>query len=64
MLCRSGDAGREESVINPATGETLGHIPLLEAEQIRDAVDATDRAFVPWRGLRFGGWRPSGRERT
>ncbi len=47
-----GDAGREQAVTNPATGEILGHIPLLEAEQIRGAVDAADRAFVHWRGLR------------
>ncbi|MBZ9569213.1 NAD-dependent succinate-semialdehyde dehydrogenase [Modicisalibacter tunisiensis] len=47
-----GDAGREEAVIDPATNETLGHIPLLEPEQIRAAVDAADAAFVQWRALR------------
>ncbi len=47
-----GDGGREEAVIDPATGETLGHIPLLEPSQIRAAVDAADTAFVHWRALR------------
>ncbi|SHF22747.1 succinate semialdehyde dehydrogenase [Modicisalibacter ilicicola DSM 19980] len=47
-----GDAGRETAVIDPATGETLGHIPLLETEQIRGAVEAADNAFVHWRALR------------
>ncbi|PWV74168.1 NAD-dependent succinate-semialdehyde dehydrogenase [Halomonas sp. A11-A] len=47
-----GDGGREEAVVDPATGETLGHIPWLEAEQIRGAVDAAEAAFVHWRALR------------
>lgn len=47
-----GDDGREAAVIDPATGETLGHIPLLETAQIREAVDAADSAFVHWRALR------------
>ncbi|MDR5858887.1 NAD-dependent succinate-semialdehyde dehydrogenase [Halomonas eurihalina] len=47
-----GDAGREEAVFDPATGEAIGHIPVLEAEQIRGAVDAAEAAFVQWRALR------------
>ncbi|WP_168011826.1 NAD-dependent succinate-semialdehyde dehydrogenase [Halomonas salinarum] len=47
-----GDAGREEAVTDPATGEVLGHIPWLEADQIHSAVDAADRAYVQWRALR------------
>ncbi|WP_458526133.1 NAD-dependent succinate-semialdehyde dehydrogenase [Onishia taeanensis] len=47
-----GDGGREEVVTDPATGEVLGHIPWLEADQIRGAVDAAERAFVQWRALR------------
>ncbi|MFC3284971.1 NAD-dependent succinate-semialdehyde dehydrogenase [Litchfieldella rifensis] len=46
------DGGREEAVVNPATGEVLGHIPWLEAEQVRGAVDAAERAFPAWRALR------------
>ncbi|PMR73233.1 NAD-dependent succinate-semialdehyde dehydrogenase [Billgrantia endophytica] len=47
-----GDGGREEAVFDPATGEALGHIPWLEAHQIREAVDAAEAAFVHWRALR------------
>ncbi|MDR5865523.1 NAD-dependent succinate-semialdehyde dehydrogenase [Halomonas koreensis] len=47
-----GDEGREEAVVDPATGEVLGHIPLLEPAQIAAAVDAAEAAFVHWRALR------------
>src|SRR5690554_3889041 len=47
-----GEGGREEAVFNPATGEAIGHIPWLEAEQIYAAVDAAETAFVHWRALR------------
>lgn len=47
-----GSGGREEAVFNPATGEAIGHIPWLEAEQIHAAVDAAETAFVHWRALR------------
>ena len=41
-----GDEGREEAVVNPANGEVIGHIPLLEPEQIRASVDVADEAYV------------------
>ena len=47
-----GEGGREEAVYDPATNEAIGHIPLLEAEQITAAVDAAEAAFVQWRALR------------
>ncbi|MDI5985904.1 NAD-dependent succinate-semialdehyde dehydrogenase [Halomonas sp. M4R5S39] len=47
-----GDGGREAAVFDPATGEAIGHIPWLEAHQIREAVDAADAAYVHWRALR------------
>ncbi|KGE78433.1 NAD-dependent succinate-semialdehyde dehydrogenase [Halomonas salina] len=47
-----GDEGREDAVVDPATGEVLGHIPLLEAAQITAAVDAAEAAYVHWRALR------------
>ncbi len=47
-----GDEGREEAVVNPANGEVIGHIPLLEPEQIRASVDVADEAFAQWRALR------------
>ena len=47
-----GENGHEEVVTDPATGETLGHIPKLDPSQIRDAVRAADAAFAQWRALR------------
>ena len=47
-----GDGGREEAVFDTATNEAIGHIPLLEANQITAAVDAAEAAFVHWRALR------------
>ncbi len=47
-----GDEGREDAVVDPATGEVLGHIPLLEPAQITAAVDAAEAAYVHWRALR------------
>ena len=47
-----GNGGREEAVQDPATGELIGHIPWLEADQIRLAVDAAESAFAHWRALR------------
>ncbi|ALM53442.1 NAD-dependent succinate-semialdehyde dehydrogenase [Halomonas huangheensis] len=48
----SGDEGREEAVVNPANGEVIGHIPLLESRQISACVDAAEDAFANWRALR------------
>jgi len=45
---RSGDT---ITVTNPADGSTLGSVPSLSAEEIREAIAAADRAFVPWRSL-------------
>lgn len=44
--------GAAVAVHNPANQETLGHVPMLGAEQIRQAVEAADRAQSSWR------WRP------
>ncbi|WP_110685466.1 NAD-dependent succinate-semialdehyde dehydrogenase [Salinicola aestuarinus] len=46
-----GSQGREEAVVDPATGETLGHCALLEAEQITASVTAAEHAFAGWRAL-------------
>jgi aspartate-semialdehyde dehydrogenase len=36
-------------VQNPADQEVIGHVPMLEASQITQAVDAAQRAFDSWR---------------
>src|ERR1700747_1898430 len=37
-------------VTNPATGETLGTVPRMGAEEPRQAIEAADRALPGWRG--------------
>jgi succinate-semialdehyde dehydrogenase/glutarate-semialdehyde dehydrogenase len=37
-------------VTNPATGETLGTVPRMGAEETRRAIEAADRALPAWRG--------------
>src|SRR5437868_14841100 len=34
---------------NPATGETLGTVPRMGAEETRQAIEAADRALPGWR---------------
>src|ERR1043165_5102985 len=36
-------------VTNPATGETLGTVPRMGAEETRQAIEAADRALPAWR---------------
>jgi succinate-semialdehyde dehydrogenase/glutarate-semialdehyde dehydrogenase len=42
-------ARRTHHVINPATGETLGELPLADAADLDRALDAADRGFRLWR---------------
>src|SRR5208282_1343531 len=37
-------------VTNPATGETLGTVPRMGAEETRQAIEAADKALPGWRG--------------
>jgi len=37
-------------VTNPATGETLGTVPRMGAEETRQALEAADKALPAWRG--------------
>ncbi|MGF7129654.1 aspartate-semialdehyde dehydrogenase [Paraburkholderia sp. EB58] len=39
------------AVHNPADQEVLGHVPMLDAAQIEEAVDAAHHAFTSWRWL-------------
>ncbi|WP_106478898.1 NAD-dependent succinate-semialdehyde dehydrogenase [Phytohalomonas tamaricis] len=45
------ESGDDQAVFDPASGETLGHVPLLAAHQITHAVDVAQRAFALWRQL-------------
>lgn len=42
-------SGASIAVQNPASQQDIGHVPLLEREQIVAAVDAAERAFGAWR---------------
>lgn len=42
---------RTQSVVNPATGEVLGEVPLASAEDLDRAVAASVRAWPAWRAL-------------
>jgi succinate-semialdehyde dehydrogenase/glutarate-semialdehyde dehydrogenase len=45
-----GPAGRDtQPVFNPATGETLGELPLAGPQDLADALDAAQRGFAAWR---------------
>lgn len=46
-------SGSSIAVLDPANRQTIGHVPLLDHEQIVAAVDAAQRAFTPWRNLRL-----------
>src|SRR6185437_3900209 len=44
-----GTAGRETvAVVNPATNEEIGHLPVASEQDIDDAIAAADQAFHGW----------------
>ena len=45
------DSGATFPVTNPATGETLAHVPRMGAGETRRAIAAAQRALPGWRGL-------------
>jgi succinate-semialdehyde dehydrogenase/glutarate-semialdehyde dehydrogenase len=48
---RDSSSGQTIEVNNPATGEIIGTIPALSADEVRGAIDAAERAWAPWRLL-------------
>ena len=45
------DSGGTIDVTNPATGEVLGTVPKLGADETRRAIEAAERAWPAWRAL-------------
>ena len=43
------DSGATVDVTNPATGETIGTVPRLGADETRRAIEAADAAYPAWR---------------
>ncbi|MBN9427127.1 MAG: NAD-dependent succinate-semialdehyde dehydrogenase [Burkholderiales bacterium] len=46
-----GGARQTQAVINPATGEQLGEVPIATPDDIDRAADAASRAFPAWRRM-------------
>ncbi|MEP6868128.1 MAG: NAD-dependent succinate-semialdehyde dehydrogenase [Novosphingobium sp.] len=47
--CVAGGARRTHTVVNPATGEVLGELPLADLADLDRALDAAARGFARWR---------------
>jgi succinate-semialdehyde dehydrogenase/glutarate-semialdehyde dehydrogenase len=45
----AGSGSRREPIINPATEEVLGSVPLAEASDLDRALAAAERGFLQWR---------------
>jgi aminobutyraldehyde dehydrogenase len=44
----TGESGRTERILDPATGQVIAEIPEVSPEQVRGAVRAADAAFAGW----------------
>ncbi|MBT2774814.1 NAD-dependent succinate-semialdehyde dehydrogenase [Halomonas sp. ISL-60] len=47
----AADSGEQITVLNPATGESIGEIPRLGKAETERAIDAADAALPAWRAL-------------
>lgn len=47
----NADSEKAIEVSNPATGDVLGTVPKMGAEETRRAIEAADRALPAWRSL-------------
>lgn len=45
----AGGGRRTHAVVNPATGETIGQLPLADATDLDRALDVAERGFRTWR---------------
>lgn len=50
-LWLDADSGQTITVTNPATGDILGRVPKMAADETRRAIEAADRALPAWRSL-------------
>lgn len=46
-----GSAGNTEPIVNPATGEVFGQVPLATQEDLEAAVKAAEEGFKVWRNI-------------
>lgn len=48
---QSSTSGKVIEVNNPATGETIGTVPAMSADEIDEVIDLAENAWLPWRRL-------------
>ncbi|MDH3637260.1 MAG: NAD-dependent succinate-semialdehyde dehydrogenase, partial [Gammaproteobacteria bacterium] len=48
---RDAATGDTFEVTNPATGETIGTVPRMNAEDTRDSIEIADQAWAGWRAM-------------
>jgi acyl-CoA reductase-like NAD-dependent aldehyde dehydrogenase len=51
LLELEGDSSETFAVANPATGETLAHLPRMGADETRRAIERANAALPAWRAL-------------
>jgi succinate-semialdehyde dehydrogenase/glutarate-semialdehyde dehydrogenase len=44
-------SGAEFSVINPATGKEIAKVPNLSADDVKEAIRASEKSFLEWRSI-------------
>ena len=44
-------SGSEFSVINPATGKEIAKVPNLSADDVKEAIRASEKSFLEWRSI-------------
>lgn len=44
-------SGAEFSVINPATGKEIAKVPNLSADDVKEAIYASDKSFLAWKSI-------------
>ena len=50
------EATEKLAVLNPATNQPLGEVPLAPADEVDQAVQAAQAAFADWRGTPAEDW--------
>ncbi|OEZ85515.1 glutarate-semialdehyde dehydrogenase DavD [Janthinobacterium sp. HH106] len=48
-LWLDADGGKHADVRNPATGEVIGHVPVMGTQETRNAISAANAAWPAWR---------------
>lgn len=49
-----GKSGHFSDVYNPSTGSVIARVPLATQEEVKEAINAAQKAFPAWRALSVG----------